>query len=345
MTDELARCIVRSDASIRDGLEAIDRGAGGIVLVVDQGGRLVAIATDGDLRRALLAGSSLDDALAPIANERFVAVDTAQSRVDVLDLLRGRRISAIPVVDQAGRPVALHQVHGFLRHEPRANHALIMAGGLGTRLRPLTEDVPKPMLRVAGRPIIERIVLHLVGFGIEHISISVGYLAEVIEAHFGDGSAFGASIDYLREDEPLGTAGALGLLPAPPEAPLLVVNGDLVTSVDVDAMLAAHGRGGFAATIGTRRYLHTVPFGCIVRDGERVIAIEEKPTLSREVNAGIYVLEPWVVDLVARGEQVSMLDVLARVIDRDEAVGAFEVDDDWLDVGQREQLRRAQEGA
>ena len=167
----------------------------------------------------------------------------------------------------------------------------------------------------------------------------------MIEAHFGDGAAFGAAIDYLREDEPLGTAGALGLLPAPPTAPLLVVNGDLVTSVDVDAMLRTHAEGGFAATIGTRRYLHTVPFGCIVRDGDRVVRIEEKPTLSREVNAGMYVLDPWVVGLVARGEQVSMLDVLARVIDRDEIVGAFEVDDDWLDVGQREQLRRAREGS
>jgi dTDP-glucose pyrophosphorylase len=345
VTDELARCIVRNDATIRDGLEAVERGAGGIVLVVDDAGRLVAIATDGDLRRAILAGRGLNDPLAPVANERFVAVDSGQSRVDALDLMRGRRIAAIPVVDADGRPVALHQLQGFLRHEPRANRALIMAGGLGTRLRPLTEDVPKPMLRVAGRPILERIVLHLVGFGIEHISISVGYLSEMIEAHFGDGEAFGATIDYLREDEPLGTAGALGLLPAPPTAPLLVVNGDLVTSVDVDAMLRTHAEGGFAATLGTRRYLHTVPFGCIVRDGDRVVAIEEKPTLSREVNAGMYVLEPWVVGLVARGEQVSMLDVLARVIDRDETVGAFEVDDDWLDVGQREQLRRAREGS
>jgi dTDP-glucose pyrophosphorylase len=345
VTDELARCIVRDDASIRDGLEAVDRGAGGIVLVVDDAGRLIAIATDGDLRRAILAGHPMTDPLAPVANHRFVAVDAGQSRVDALDLMRGRRIAAIPVIDADGRPVALHQLHGFLRHEPRANHALIMAGGLGTRLRPLTEDVPKPMLRVAGRPILERIVLHLVGFGIEHISISVGYLAEVIEAHFGDGTAFGAAIDYLREDEPLGTAGALGLLPAPPITPLLVINGDLVTSVDVDAMLATHARGGFSATIGTRRYLHTVPFGCIVRDGERVIAVEEKPTLSREVNAGMYVLEPWVAGLVRQGEPTSMLEVLARIIERGETVGAFEVDDDWLDVGQREQLARARQGS
>jgi dTDP-glucose pyrophosphorylase len=345
VTDELARCIVRRDASIRDALNAIDRGAGGIVLVVDDAGRLVAIATDGDLRRALLAGHAIDDPLGDVPNERFVAVDAGQSRVDALDLMRGRRISAIPAVDAEGRPVALHLLAGFLRHAPRDNQALIMAGGLGTRLRPLTEDVPKPMLRVAGRPILERIVLHLVGFGIERISISVGYLSEVIERHFGDGTDFGARIDYLREDEPLGTAGALGLLPQPPIAPLVVVNGDLVTSVDVDAMLRAHARGGFAATIGTRRYLHTVPFGCIVRDGERVVSIEEKPTLSREVNAGIYVLDPWVAGLVTRGERATMLDVLAGVLERGETVGAFEVDDDWLDVGQREQLRLAREGA
>jgi NDP-sugar pyrophosphorylase family protein len=172
----------------------------------------------------------------------------------------------------------------------------------------------------------------------------VGYLAEVIEAHFGDGGR--SARDRLPARGRAARHGRrAGLLPAPPTAPLLVVNGDLVTSVDVDAMLGTHAEGGFAATIGTRRYLHTVPFGCIVRHGDRVVAIEEKPTLSREVNAGMYVLEPWVVGLVARGEQESMLDVLARVIDRDETVGAFEVDDDWLDVGQREQLRRAREGS
>ena len=201
--------------------------------------------------------------------------------------MRGRRIAADPGPRCRRAPRRLHLLHGFLGPSRAPTARVIMAGGQGTRLRPLTESVPKPMLRVAGRPILERIVLHLVGFGITRISISVDYLAEVIEAHFGDGAAFGATIDYLREDEPLGTAGALGLLPAPPTAPLLVMNGDLVTSGRRRRACSTHARRGrFAATIGTRRYVHTVPFGCIERDGDRVVAIEEKPTLRARSTPG-----------------------------------------------------------
>jgi dTDP-glucose pyrophosphorylase len=342
--DVLAACRVTRSATIRDALLALDRGAGGVVLAVDDDGRLVGIATDGDLRRALLVGASLGDPVAPVLNEKYVAVGASQGRAEALDLMRARHIDAIPVLDDDGRPIALHLLHAFLEPMSRPNWAVVMAGGKGTRLRPLTDSVPKPMLRVAGRPILERIVLHLVGFGVKRIFLSVGYLADVIEDHFGNGSALGTSIEYLREAEPLGTAGALGLLPEPPTEPMLVLNGDLVTSVDVHAMLAFHAGEGFAATVGTRRYLHTVPFGCIDRDGNRVIGIEEKPTLQREVNTGIYVLEPWVTGLVAPGQRAMMPDVLARVLERGATVGAFEIEDDWVDVGQREQLTRAREG-
>ena len=344
MNDLLARCIVPRGATIRDGLRGVDRGAGGIVLVVDGSGRLAGVATDGDIRRALLAGAGLDDPLGPAVNEQFIALGAGQSREEALDLMRARRIGAIPVVDADGRPVALHLLHAFLAPVLRPNWAVVMAGGRGTRLRPLTDTVPKPMLRVAGRPILERIVLHLIGFGIQRIFISVGHLAHVIEDHFADGTSLGVSIEYLREAEPLGTAGALGLLPETPADPMLVLNGDLVTSVDVDAMLGFHARGGFAATIGTRRYLHTVPFGCVERDGSRVTGMEEKPTLEREINTGIYVLEPWVAGLVPRGAHATMPEVITTVLERGSEVGAFEIEDDWVDVGQRDQLARAREG-
>jgi dTDP-glucose pyrophosphorylase len=344
VADDLGACIVPRQGTLRDGLAAVDRGAAGIALAVDDDGRLVGVATDGDLRRALLRGSSLEDPLEPVLNTTFVALGPGQTRADALDLMRARRIDAIPALDDGGRPVALHLLHAFLEPAARGNWAVIMAGGRGTRLQPLTDTVPKPMLRVAGRPILERIVLHLVGSGITRIFISVNYLAHVIEDHFGDGSAFGATIEYLREHEPLGTAGALGLLPAPPGEPLLLLNGDLVTSVDVNGLLAFHERGGFAATIGTRRYVHTVPFGCVERDGDRVVSIEEKPTIGREVNTGIYALEPGVVALVARGVPASMPDIIETILARGEPVGAFEVEDDWVDVGQRDQLIRAREG-
>jgi NDP-sugar pyrophosphorylase family protein len=293
---------------------------------------------------ALLRGASLDDPLDGVLTRDFAALGQTEGRTEALELMRARRLAAIPVLDADRRPVGLHLLHEFLEPVERPNWAVIMAGGRGSRLRPLTEEVPKPLLRVAGRPILERIVLHLVGFGIKRVFISVGYLGELIEEHFGDGSGFGSSIEYLREERPLGTAGALSLLPSPPSHPVIVMNGDLVTSADLGRLLDFHGAGGFSATIGIRRYLHTVPFGCVERDGDRVVRIEEKPTLSREVNGGIYALEPASVALVPRGTPSTMPELIERLLGEGRPVGAFEIEDDWIDVGQREQLAQAREG-
>ena len=319
-------------------------GADQIGLGVDGDGRLVGVVTDGDLRRALLSGATLDDLVDPFLNRDYVSVRSSEGRAEVLELMRARRIGAIPVLDGDGRPVGLHLLHAFLVPVERTTHAVVMAGGQGVRLRPLTETVPKPMLHVAGRPILERTILHLVGSGITRISISVNYLGHVIEDHFQDGSRFGARIDYLREDEPLGTAGALGLLPEPPTEPVLLMNGDLVTSADVGGLLDAHARLGAVATIGVRRYVHAVPFGCVERDGDRVVRLEEKPTIEREVNSGIYALSPVAVARVGRGVRLSMPDLIDGLLADGLPVAAFEIEDDWIDVGQREQLSRARTG-
>ncbi len=337
-------CLVSEAGSIRDAMRAVDRGASGIALAVDDRGRLVGVATDGDLRRALLAGTDLGEPLAPSLNRSFVALRPGQTRSDILELMQARRIQAIPIVDDHGRPIGLHLLRTFLTATPRTNWAVIMAGGRGERLRPLTDSIPKPMLRVAGRPILERIILHLVGFGISRVFISIGYQGHVIEGHFGDGHAFGCSIEYVREEEPLGTAGALALLPEPPSEPLLLLNGDLVTNVDVDALFTFHETGGYAATIGTRRYVHTIPFGCVERDEGRVVGLVEKPAIAREVNAGIYVVEPSVVARVPVGEPSTMPGLLEGLIADGRPVGAFEIDGDWIDVGQRDELNRAREG-
>lgn len=344
MADRLAGALVPRSATIRDAMRALELGAGGIALAVDPDGRLVGLATDGDLRRALLAGATLDDPLEAAINHDGVVLPAGHSRADALDLMRARRIDAIPVLDLDGRPVALHLLHAFLEPADRPNWAVIMAGGRGTRLRPLTDSIPKPMLRVAGRPILERIVLHLVGHGISRIFLSVNYLSQVIEDHFGDGAPLGARIDYIREDQPLGTAGALGSLPDLPRDPLVLLNGDLVTMVDIGQLLDFHAAGRYSATIGTRRYLHTVPFGCVERDGDRIVSIEEKPAIAREINTGIYALGPSVVASIEHGVHATMPDVIERILAQGDRVGAFEVEGDWVDVGRREELVRAREG-
>jgi len=340
-TSGLGACLVPETGTIRDAMAALDRGAGQIALAVDGDGRLAGVVTDGDVRRALLRGGTIDAPLAPILTRRPVTVGPGEGRAAVLDLMRARRINAIPVVDASGTPTGLHLLHAFLERSARPNWAIVMAGGAGHRLRPLTESVPKPMLRVAGRPILERIVLHLVGTGIGRIFLSVNYLGSVIEEHFGDGSAFGARIEYLREERPLGTGGALGLLPETPAEPVMLLNGDLVTSADLGGLIDFHVAGGFDATVGYRRYLHVVPFGCIERDGDRIVGLVEKPTLEREVNTGMYVLDPAIVTMVRPGEPMSMPNLIAAALADGRRVGAFEIEDDWIDVGQRDQLDRA----
>lgn len=335
---------VALSATLRDAMWALERGATEIVLVVDHDDRLIGIFTDGDIRRALLRGATLDAPVEPHVQRTFTAVSPQASRAEVIDLMRARTIGQIPIVDDAGKLVGLHLLHEIIGAEERPNWAVIMAGGQGRRLRPITEEIPKPMIRIAGRPILERVVLHLVGFGIRRIFLSVNYLGHIIEQHFGDGSRFGCQIDYLRETKPLGTAGSLSLLPEAPTAPVLVMNGDLVTEAEIGAMLEFHATGGQRATVGVRRYSHTVPFGCVELDGERIVQMEEKPNLVRLVNAGIYVLDPALVERVAPDQELGMPTLLEQCIARDERVCAFEIQADWIDVGQRDQLRQAREG-
>ncbi|MCI0344172.1 MAG: nucleotidyltransferase family protein [Chloroflexi bacterium] len=344
MARALDASIVPVGGTIRDAMRALDAGARQIALAVDGGGRLVGVATDGNIRRAILGGASPDDPLEPALTRTFVAVGPNDGRAEVLDLMRARSIGSIPVVDDAGRPIGLHRLNEFLDPAPRPNAAVVMAGGQGTRLRPITAAVPKPMIRVAGRPILERIVLHLASHGISRVYLAINYLGPVIEEHFEDGARFGCRIDYLREDQPLGTAGALGLLPEPPQHALLVMNGDLVTQADLGGLLDTHAAGGYSATIGVRKYLHSVPFGTVERDGPNVTALEEKPTLVREANTGMYALSPALVARVERDERLDMPDLVSAALARGERVGAFEIEDDWIDVGQREQLERARQG-
>lgn len=344
MARPLDASIVPAAGSIRDAMRALDAGARQIALAVDEGGRLVGVATDGNIRRAILGGATPEDALGPALTRTFVSVGPTEGRAEVLDLMRARSIGSIPVVDDAGRPIGLHRLNEFLDPAPRPNAAVVMAGGQGTRLRPITAAIPKPMIRVAGRPILERIVLHLASHGISHVYLAVNYLGSVIEEHFEDGGRFGCRIDYIREEQPLGTAGALGLLPEAPEHALLVMNGDLVTQADLGGLLDSHAAGGYSATIGVRKYLHTVPFGTVERDGPNVIGLEEKPTLVREANTGMYALSPALVARVERNERLDMPDLVSGALERGEKVGAFEIEDDWLDVGQRDQLERARHG-
>jgi dTDP-glucose pyrophosphorylase len=337
----LARAVIRDNGTIRDAFVSLDASGVQVVLVTDAMQRIVGLVTDGDLRRALLNGATLADPISPHMRGEFKWVSPDARRDDVLDLMQALRISEVPILDDARRAVGLHLLHDVVGRTSRKNWAVVMAGGRGTRLAPLTDTIPKPMLRVAGRPILERIVLQLVGAGITRIFLAVNYLAHVIEEHFGSGARFGCTIEYLRETQPLGTAGAIALLPEVPARSILVMNGDLMTQAHVGSLLDFHESGDHAATVAVRRYMHNVPFGCIDLDGTRVTGLEEKPTLQKIVNAGIYALTPAFVQKISAAGPVTMPELLSRCIAEGGSIGAWEVEDDWIDVGQREQLDKA----
>ena len=339
--DKFRVCCVALGHTLEAVLRSLDVSGMEIVLVEDADGKAVGVVTDGDVRRALLRGAALDSTVDPFVSRTFASVSPLANRAEALDLMQSRRIGAVPIVGADGRFAGLHALHELLGAEPRPHWAVIMAGGRGERLRPLTDSVPKPMIKVAGRPILERLVWHLIGFGIRRIFLSVNYMAEAIEQHFGDGRAFGCAIEYLRETQPLGTGGALSLLPSPPTHPVIVMNGDLLTQVDLASMLEFHTRGGYRATMGVRDYSHTVPLGVVDVDGDRVVEMREKPTEMWRVNAGIYVLNPEIVARVPPRTFFLLPALVEECLERKEPVGAFHVREDWMDVGQHHELKRA----
>lgn len=344
MSTQFAQFVVSDVAAIRDAMRAIDSNARELVLVKDKAERIVGLITDGDIRRGLLAGHSIDAPVTKVMTPDFFTVGPEADRATVLDLMKARSYQHVPVLDRDRRLVGLHFLRDLLGASAKPNIAVLMAGGKGTRLRPVTENIPKPMLEIAGRPMLERIVLHLVGHGFRTIYIAVNFMAEVVEQHFGDGAAFGCRIEYLRENKPLGTGGALALLPEKPKHPILVHNGDLVTRANVTELLDSHSRSKCVATIGVGPYQVQIPFGTVTEEGGRLISIAEKPTHEVLVNRGIYVLDPAVLDLVPKQVEFPITDLFETLLAQKKPVGVFNFDDPWMDIGHIEDLRRAQRG-
>lgn len=341
MSDLLTLISIQASASIRDAIQAIDRGTCEIALVVDEEKHLLGTVTDGDVRRALLREMTLEDPIEPIMNRNFTAVHEGVSRGEVLDLMRARTLEQIPILNSEDKLVGLHLMREIVGGRPLPNWAVIMAGGRGERLRPLTDSLPKPMVPVAGRPILERIVLHLVGHGIRRIYLAVNYMAEVIEKHFGDGEGFGCSVKYLKEETPLGTGGALSLLPEKPELPVLVLNGDLLTQADISGMLDFHLKGGHVATVGFHEYIHTIPYGVLDVNDDRVTGMREKPTQAWTANAGIYIFEPKLIRRVPGNKNFPLPALVEECLENNESVGAFRIAEEWMDVGHIRELSRA----
>jgi len=342
---------VRTSDGIRLAVACINRSLGLAAIVVEGAGRFVDIITDGDIRRAILDGMSLEASIEDLlghkrslmAHPPVVARDNL-SKEDLFRLLSDKEVSIAPILDSTGRVVDLVCVDDLIPDCMPNLQAVVMAGGLGTRLRPLTTNTPKPMLLVGDRPLLELTIESLKSAGISRVNVSTHFLPEKIQEHFGDGSDFGVQINYLNEDTPLGTAGALAMMGEVSE-PLLVINGDVLTQVDFRAMLSFHREHNAVLTVAVRQFDLPVPFGVMECDGVSVRAVREKPTYNFFVSAGIYLLEPSVCKSVPKGSRFDMPDLINQLIQNGQSVVSFPIMEYWLDIGQHMDYAKAQEDA
>lgn len=336
------------DSSIRTALLRIDKGRVGIALIVDDERRLLGTVSDGDIRRAMLASLDLDTPVTVLLerkkNGQYSKPITARigtARDELLLLMRRYALREIPVLDQDDRVVDLVGIDELVPDETAPLHAVIMAGGFGSRLRPLTEETPKPMLPVGGRPLMEVLLEQLRDSGIRNVNVTTHFKPEVISNYFGDGKKFGVDMNYIKEEHPLGTGGALGLL-AKPSEPLLVINGDVLTQVDFRAMYAFHREYKADITLAVRQYDVDVPYGVIESDGVFVKGLREKPRFNFFVNAGIYLLQPSVYDYIPVGKSFNMTDLIQWLMDAGRVVVNFPIREYWLDIGQHADYAKAQ---
>ena len=332
-----------SNATIRDAMRAIDQGAFGLAMICQEDDRLLGVVSDGDIRRGLLADLDMTDPVRTVANLGPRTMPINSQRSQLLDVMQRNGITVLPLVDEKGRVKDVRTLVQLLERPNFDNPIFIMAGGFGTRLHPLTADSPKPMLKVGDRPMLQHLVERFVSQGFTNLYISTHYLADKVRDHFGDGSEFGARITYVHEDVPLGTGGALGLLPNDlPPLPLLMINGDVLTNVDFAGLLRHHEQAGRIATMCVREFEYQVPYGVVESTGDVITGMTEKPVHQFHVNTGIYVLAPELVASVAPGTRVDMPTLLQRVVADGGEVGVYGAFDYWLDVGHMDDYERAQ---
>ncbi len=335
------KTLIDPAATIGEAIKIIDVSSLQICLVVDGDGRLLGTVTDGDVRRGILRSLPLDAPVTEVMKRDPLSGHLADGRERLLEIMLPRDVRQLPILDAHDRVVDLVLRDTLRAPPPVDNWVVLMAGGLGTRLRPMTEDIPKPLLKIGRKPLLETILKSFVEYSFRRFYISVNYKSEMVKRYFGDGSRWGVEIRYLEEDDKLGTAGALGLIPEKPSDPLIVMNADLLTRVNFANLLDSHREHRAHATMCIREYDFQVPFGVVAIEDHRIVAIEEKPVQSFFVNAGIYVIEPELLALVSGNGPLEMTDLFARIKEAGYDTSVFPVREYWLDVGRLDDFERA----
>lgn len=342
LTEQIWReAILPSNATIKQVIRNLDEVAIKIVLVVNEAGELEGTISDGDIRRGLLKGLDLNSPITNVIHRNSLVVPPEMTRDMVMQLMVANKIQQIPAVDEHHHVVGLHLWDEIATPPMRPNIMVIMAGGKGTRLRPHTENCPKPMLPVAGRPMLEHIIERAKAEGFSHFVLAVHYLGHMIEDHFGNGEGMGIKIDYLREHTPLGTAGALSLLNPIPEQAFVVTNGDVITDIQYGELLDFHLRHNAAATMAVRMHEWQHPFGVVQTQGIEIVGFEEKPIARSHINAGVYALDPKSLSALSQDTRCDMPTLFERLQAQSKRTVAYPMHEPWLDVGRPDDLIRA----
>jgi dTDP-glucose pyrophosphorylase/CBS domain-containing protein len=347
MTKDFSSLVVSEETTVRGVIACIDENGKGIAIVLDDEKHLIATVTDGDIRRAILAGFDVDLPVSELLSRRTqvsshgpITAPVGTPDTTLLHVMAETTVRHIPLVDEENRVVDVALLSELVREYELPLRAVVMAGGFGTRLRPLTDDLPKPMLPIGNRPLLELIVEQLRDAGIRQVNVATHYKGEMIADHFKDGQDFGVDIRYVKEDQPLGTAGALSLLEAS-EEPLLVINGDILTRVDFRAMHHFHREHNADLTVAVRQYEFSVPYGVIDTDGVAVRGISEKPVVKQFINAGIYLLSPTVQRMIPNGQPYDIPDLIHMLIAAGRPIVCFPIREYWLDIGKADHYDQA----
>jgi dTDP-glucose pyrophosphorylase len=335
------KVVVPEEATLIEAIACIDASALQIALVVGRDGKLAGVLTDGDVRRGLLRGLGLGSPATEAMNPSPRTALASTPREQLVSVMRRNGIRHIPLIDAEGRAVGLATLDDLTGLSKRDNRVVIMAGGLGSRLSPLTDNCPKPMLDIGGKPLLQTTLEHFIDHGFYRFSIAVNYMADVIKAYFGEGSHWNVDISYLEEKDRLGTAGALSLLPTRPEEPMLVMNGDVLTNANFNKLLDFHVQQQAVATICVREYEVKVPYGVVTTGSEGIASIDEKPVQCYNVNAGIYVIQPEMLSRIPADQFFDMPTLFSEAVSDGLKTAVFPIREYWLDIGHIVDYHRA----
>lgn len=334
--------LLKPTSTIKETLQIIDSGAMQIALIVDDDEKLLGTVTDGDIRRGLLNNLTLDDNIDNVIFRTPTVCRAEDTKEKILEVAVEKKLYQIPIIDKYGKLVGVEEVDELLKQQTKVNKVVLMVGGLGTRLRPLTENTPKPMLKVGNKPILETIILNFKKYGFVNIVLCVSYKSNVIEDYFKDGHEFGVTIEYVHEDKRMGTAGALSLLKNIPKDPFFVMNGDLLTNINFEHLLFQHINNKSFATMCLRKYDYNIPYGVVNIDEKlKITSIKEKPEYSYFVNAGIYLINPNILDYIPKKQFFDMPSLFEILIKNDIICDSYTIKEYWLDIGRLSDYEKA----